>query len=63
MIAHRGDPVWDRSQRVAQTARSTPTRVSAAAAIATLELVRRRVAARARQQGGRRAARGPVATR
>ena len=60
MMAHRGEPVFDRSQRVAQNGTFNSNPVCAAAAIATLELVERRVAARARQQGGRRAALGPL---
>ncbi len=38
MIAHRGDPVWDRSQRVAHAGTFNANPLSAAAAIATLEL-------------------------
>jgi len=39
MIAHRGDPVWDRSQRVAHAGTFNANPVGAAAAIATLELI------------------------
>jgi len=39
MIAHRGDPVWDRSQRVAHAGTFNANPLGAAAAIATLELV------------------------
>jgi glutamate-1-semialdehyde 2,1-aminomutase len=39
MMAHRGDPVFDRSQRVAQNGTFNSNPVCAAAAIATLELV------------------------
>ena len=39
MIAHRGDPTWDRSQRVAHAGTFNANPLSAAAAIATLELV------------------------
>jgi glutamate-1-semialdehyde 2,1-aminomutase len=39
MMAHRGDPVWDRSQRVAQNGTFNSNPVCAAAAIATLEIV------------------------
>jgi glutamate-1-semialdehyde 2,1-aminomutase len=39
MMAHRGDPTWDRSQRVAQNGTYNSNPVSAAAAITTLELV------------------------
>src|SRR6185503_11725909 len=39
MMAHRGDPTWDRSQRVAQNGTFNSNPVCAAAAIATLELV------------------------
>jgi glutamate-1-semialdehyde 2,1-aminomutase len=39
MMARRGDPVWDRSQRVAQNGTFNSNPVCAAAAIATLELV------------------------
>jgi glutamate-1-semialdehyde 2,1-aminomutase len=39
MIAHRGDPVWDRSQRVAHAGTFNANPMSAAAAIATLEIV------------------------
>jgi glutamate-1-semialdehyde 2,1-aminomutase len=39
MMAHRGDPVWDRSERVAQNGTFNSNPVCAAAAIATLELV------------------------
>ena len=39
MLAHRGDPVWDRSQRVAHAGTFNANPLSAAAAIATLELV------------------------
>jgi len=38
-MAHRGDPVWDRSERVAQNGTFNSNPVCAAAAIATLELV------------------------
>jgi len=38
-MAHRGDPAWDRSQRVAQNGTFNSNPVCAAAAIATLELV------------------------
>src|SRR5204862_856493 len=38
MIAHRGDPVWDRSQRVAHAGTFNANPLSSAAAIATLEL-------------------------
>jgi len=38
-MAHRGDPTWDRSERVAQNGTFNSNPVSAAAAIATLELV------------------------
>jgi glutamate-1-semialdehyde 2,1-aminomutase len=38
-IAHRGDPVWDRTQRVAHAGTFNANPVGAAAAIATLELV------------------------
>jgi glutamate-1-semialdehyde 2,1-aminomutase len=39
MMAHRGDPVWDRSQRVAHAGTFNANPLSAAAAIATLEIV------------------------
>jgi glutamate-1-semialdehyde 2,1-aminomutase len=39
MMAHRGDAAWDRSERVAQNGTFNSNPVSAAAAIATLELV------------------------
>jgi glutamate-1-semialdehyde 2,1-aminomutase len=39
VIAHRGDPVWDRSRRVAHAGTFNANPVGAAAAIATLELV------------------------
>jgi glutamate-1-semialdehyde 2,1-aminomutase len=39
MMAHRGDPVWDRTERVAQNGTFNSNPVCAAAAIATLELV------------------------
>jgi glutamate-1-semialdehyde 2,1-aminomutase len=39
MMAHRGDPVWDRAERVAQNGTFNSNPVCAAAAIATLELV------------------------
>jgi glutamate-1-semialdehyde 2,1-aminomutase len=39
MIAHRGDPVWDRSQRVAHAGTFNANPLSAAAAVATLEIV------------------------
>jgi glutamate-1-semialdehyde 2,1-aminomutase len=39
MLAHRGDPVWDRSQRVAHAGTFNANPLGAAAAIATLELV------------------------
>ena len=39
MMAHRGDPTWDRSQRVAQNGTFNSNPVCAAAAIATLEIV------------------------
>jgi glutamate-1-semialdehyde 2,1-aminomutase len=39
MIAHRGDPTWDRSQRVAHAGTFNANPLSAAAAIATLEIV------------------------
>jgi glutamate-1-semialdehyde 2,1-aminomutase len=39
MMAHRGDPTWDRSERVAQNGTFNSNPVCAAAAIATLELV------------------------
>ncbi len=39
MMAHRGDSAWDRSERVAQNGTFNSNPVSAAAAIATLELV------------------------
>ncbi len=38
MIAHRGDPAWDRTQRVAHAGTFNANPVSAAAAIATLEI-------------------------
>jgi glutamate-1-semialdehyde 2,1-aminomutase len=38
-MAHRGDPTWDRSERVAQNGTFNSNPVCAAAAIATLELV------------------------
>ncbi len=38
-MAHRGDPVWDRGQRVAQNGTFNSNPVCAAAAIATLEIV------------------------
>ncbi len=38
-MTHRGDPVWDRSQRVAQNGTFNSNPVCAAAAIATLEIV------------------------
>jgi glutamate-1-semialdehyde 2,1-aminomutase len=38
MIAHRGDPAWDRSERVAHSGTFNANPVSAAAAIATLEI-------------------------
>ena len=39
MMAHRGDPTWDRTERVAQNGTFNSNPVGAAAAIATLELV------------------------
>jgi glutamate-1-semialdehyde 2,1-aminomutase len=39
MIAHRGDPVWDRSQRVAHAGTFNANPLSAAAAVPTLEIV------------------------
>jgi glutamate-1-semialdehyde 2,1-aminomutase len=39
MMAHRGDPTWDRVERVAQNGTFNSNPVCAAAAIATLELV------------------------
>jgi glutamate-1-semialdehyde 2,1-aminomutase len=39
MMAHRGDAVWDRAQRVAQNGTFNSNPVCAAAAIATLEIV------------------------
>jgi len=39
MMAHRGDPSWDRSERVAQNGTFNSNPVCAAAAIATLEIV------------------------
>ena len=39
LMAHRGEPVFDRSQRVAQNGTYNSNPVSAAAAITTLELV------------------------
>jgi glutamate-1-semialdehyde 2,1-aminomutase len=39
MLAHRGDPVWDRSERVAHAGTFNANPLSAAAAIATLEVV------------------------
>jgi glutamate-1-semialdehyde 2,1-aminomutase len=39
MMAHRGDPTWDRTERVAQNGTFNSNPVCAAAAIATLELV------------------------
>ncbi len=39
LMAHRGDKVWDRSERVAQNGTFNASPVCAAAAIATLELV------------------------
>jgi len=39
MIAHRGDPVWDRTERVAHAGTFNANPLSAAAAIATLEIV------------------------
>ena len=39
MMAHRGDPVWDRAQRVAQNGTFNSNPLCAAAAIATLEAV------------------------
>jgi glutamate-1-semialdehyde 2,1-aminomutase len=39
MMARRGDPVWDRSQRVAQNGTFNSNPVCAAAAVATLEIV------------------------
>jgi glutamate-1-semialdehyde 2,1-aminomutase len=39
MMAHRGDAVWDRSERVAQNGTFNSNPVCAAAAIATLEMV------------------------
>ena len=39
MLAHRGDPAWDRSERVAHAGTFNANPVSAAAAIATLEIV------------------------
>ena len=39
MMAHRGDPTWDRAERVAQNGTFNSNPVCAAAAIATLELV------------------------
>ncbi|MFQ5521926.1 MAG: aspartate aminotransferase family protein, partial [Candidatus Methylomirabilia bacterium] len=38
-LAHRGDPVWDRSERVAHAGTFNATPLSAVAGIATLELV------------------------
>ncbi len=38
MMAHRGDPAWDRSERVAHAGTFNANPVSAAAAIATLEI-------------------------
>jgi glutamate-1-semialdehyde 2,1-aminomutase len=39
MMAHRGDPAWDRGERVAQNGTFNSNPVCAAAAIATLEMV------------------------
>ncbi|PWU24332.1 MAG: aspartate aminotransferase family protein [Candidatus Rokuibacteriota bacterium] len=39
VMAHRGDPTWDRTERVAQNGTFNSNPVCAAAAIATLELV------------------------
>jgi len=39
MMTHRGDPTWDRTERVAQNGTFNSNPVCAAAAIATLELV------------------------
>jgi glutamate-1-semialdehyde 2,1-aminomutase len=39
MMTHRGDPTWDRAERVAQNGTFNSNPVCAAAAIATLELV------------------------
>ncbi len=39
MMAHRGDPTWDRAERVAQNGTFNSNPVCAAAAIATLEIV------------------------
>jgi glutamate-1-semialdehyde 2,1-aminomutase len=39
MMARRGDPVWDRAERVAQNGTFNSSPVCAAAAVATLELV------------------------
>src|SRR5262249_28400027 len=39
MLVHRGDPVWDRSQRVAHAGTFNANPLSAAAAIPTLEIV------------------------
>ena len=39
VMAHRGDPAWDRSERVAQNGTFNSNPVCSAAAIATLELV------------------------
>lgn len=39
LIAHRGDPAWDRSERVAHAGTFNANPLSAAAGIATLELV------------------------
>jgi glutamate-1-semialdehyde 2,1-aminomutase len=52
MLAHRGDPVWDRSQRVAHAGTFNANPPSAAAAIATLEIVAdASLQARANKQG------------
>jgi glutamate-1-semialdehyde 2,1-aminomutase len=39
MMAHRGDPVWDRASRVAQNGTFNSNPVCAAAGIATLEII------------------------
>jgi glutamate-1-semialdehyde 2,1-aminomutase len=39
VLAHRGDPVWDRSQRVAHAGTFNANPLTAAAAITTLEIV------------------------
>ena len=39
VLAHRGDPAWDRTRRVAHAGTFNANPLSAAAAVATLELI------------------------